>query len=595
MRIERLTVRNFRVFADVSVELDPRITVLVGTNNAGKSTLLDALAAVLGYRGGLAFAEQDFRSTDASKSARSSPPIHIELVIAPTDGERFAPGELGPHSAQVTEAGERYYVRLETRWNTDPAVAGLESTLTSLRADGQQLTTLGRFPFSDCMPLHPFGAERDLRRGLGGRWSDWGRIVAESRPPPEVRIAAMKRLKAASDYLVKNSPGLDKIRDALGEAGTVTGIGAMDVALSAAPDDVDELLRQISIELKVPGAQRGFAGERHGLGTQGALLFAVYRLHAGRLCAGRPEVSPVMTIEEPEAHLHPTAQRALGTALTKLPGQVIMTSHSPEMINAQVRPILLRNSRGTAEVRQSKWDGTIAANPRALFARCLLVAEGLEALALDTSARALGFSLHERGIEVIDARGQGSITTVWKVFGPAGFNLPVACLADGDAEQYLRAHLTALLAAKLITELPSPGRRNSVLAQHAYFVTKPERNIEEALAEDCPIDVDDCLLLLTSETHQEWFSSRAANKLSKERCNRANALRRSRAPKLQHSVSVLSDLTDHEARVERMARNKPAIPLVLQTITKNGTDGSRLPAGFRKALQWVEQRTRGNR
>src|SRR5687768_13750396 len=163
MRIERLTIRNLRAIANLTIDLDPRVTVLVGTNNAGKTTILDALAAVLGFRGGLVFSEQDFRSTDPSRSARNALPIEVEIVVAPTTGARFIAGELGQQTPQVLPNGEeRYLLRLETRWNADPSVAGLATTLYVLRADGQVLNTLGRFPFGDAIPLHPFGAERDL-------------------------------------------------------------------------------------------------------------------------------------------------------------------------------------------------------------------------------------------------------------------------------------------------------------------------------------------------------------------------------------------------------------------------------------------------
>lgn len=594
MRLERLTVRNLRAIAAVEIRLDPRVTILVGTNNAGKTTVLDALAAILGFRGGLAFSEQDFRSTDPSRSARSAPPIEVEIEIAPSTGPRFLPGELGQQTAQVVAGGnERYFLRLETRWNVDPTVAGLASTLVALRADGHVLTTLGRFPFGDAIPLHPFGSERDLRRGLSGRWSDWGRIVAEARPPADVRSRVMARLRTASSFLVKNSPGLDRIRGALGEAGTITGIGAMDVTLSAAPDDVDELLRRVAIELRLPGARRTFAGERHGLGTQGALLFAVYRLHAQRLAQARGGVSPVMTIEEPEAHLHPTAQRALGAALTTLPGQVVMTSHSPEMLISNVQPVLLRNEGGTAEARTAPWTADVAANPRALFARCVLIVEGMEALALDLCARALGFDLHERGIEVVDARGQGNITRLWQAFGPVGFNIPVACLGDGDVQQHLDAFLVALRAGGVITQHPAPNLRHRVLAQHAYFVVKKGRNLEEALVEDYEADVDAVLLASTGETFATWRASNASSLLADKRCNRVNALRGARRRQLKQRISRVADLSDREARIDRLARQKAAIPDVLRALTLNGTDAKRIPVGFRNALRWVERRTRG--
>ena len=43
MRIDRLTVSNFRRFEEETFELHPRFTLLVGDNGAGKTAVLDAL------------------------------------------------------------------------------------------------------------------------------------------------------------------------------------------------------------------------------------------------------------------------------------------------------------------------------------------------------------------------------------------------------------------------------------------------------------------------------------------------------------------------------------------------------------------------
>lgn len=49
MYLARLTLRNFRGFATLDLDLGPRVVVLAGRNGAGKSTLLDAIAAVHSY------------------------------------------------------------------------------------------------------------------------------------------------------------------------------------------------------------------------------------------------------------------------------------------------------------------------------------------------------------------------------------------------------------------------------------------------------------------------------------------------------------------------------------------------------------------
>ena len=48
MRIDRMTVRNFKKFTEQTFELHPHFTLLVGDNGSGKTSVLDALAVSLG-------------------------------------------------------------------------------------------------------------------------------------------------------------------------------------------------------------------------------------------------------------------------------------------------------------------------------------------------------------------------------------------------------------------------------------------------------------------------------------------------------------------------------------------------------------------
>jgi|TARA_R110000851_G_C13093378_1_gene567130 predicted ATP-binding protein involved in virulence len=51
LRVKKLSLTNFRGLKDISVELDPSLTVLVGNNGAGKSAVLDALSMALSWVG----------------------------------------------------------------------------------------------------------------------------------------------------------------------------------------------------------------------------------------------------------------------------------------------------------------------------------------------------------------------------------------------------------------------------------------------------------------------------------------------------------------------------------------------------------------
>ena len=54
MRLDSVYIKNYRCFEEVELDLDERLTLLVGKNGAGKTALLDAAAvAASTFLGGI--------------------------------------------------------------------------------------------------------------------------------------------------------------------------------------------------------------------------------------------------------------------------------------------------------------------------------------------------------------------------------------------------------------------------------------------------------------------------------------------------------------------------------------------------------------
>jgi predicted ATP-binding protein involved in virulence len=74
MKISHITIENFRAIKKLDLPLDPQLTVLVGNNAAGKTTILDAIAVGLGailthFPGvsGMKFCDNDIRQEPATE------------------------------------------------------------------------------------------------------------------------------------------------------------------------------------------------------------------------------------------------------------------------------------------------------------------------------------------------------------------------------------------------------------------------------------------------------------------------------------------------------------------------------------------------
>jgi len=98
MRLTRVVAKNFKVLRDVNLELNPGITILVGDNETGKSTLLEAIHLVLtgllyGRLIGNELAPHLFNAR--IKSFVSLPILSIPRCRAQRRGTRPLPGMMG--------------------------------------------------------------------------------------------------------------------------------------------------------------------------------------------------------------------------------------------------------------------------------------------------------------------------------------------------------------------------------------------------------------------------------------------------------------------------------------------------------------------
>ncbi len=82
MQITELYIENFREIKSLTLPLGP-LNVLIGENNSGKSTIIEAiriaLSPGLGSRRGRQFSEYDFHLADKDASPNTCAPIIIQL------------------------------------------------------------------------------------------------------------------------------------------------------------------------------------------------------------------------------------------------------------------------------------------------------------------------------------------------------------------------------------------------------------------------------------------------------------------------------------------------------------------------------------
>lgn len=477
MRIARLKIENFRGIKQANL-LFPKHAVLIGDNNTGKTTILEALDLVLGpdrlnrqsaidehdfFRGiytqqpNASLENTDIEVTSTSQQVSevtesSIPKILIEATIADLTDEQK--GKFGDYIEFWDSATDKFYDE------PDPNGVDAASITEAIRVtflgwydkeedDFEGQTYFARSLTESDKPdlfsrkhkqLCGFLLLRSVRTGSRALSLERGSLLdiilrlKEVRPQMwESTLATISEFVVASDPELGISPILETINTSLKKY--VPKEWGAEPHLKISNLTRDHLRKVITAFIATGDGLHVAPFYRQGTGTINMLVLAML----SQIAENKQNV--IFAMEEPETAIPPYAQKRIIHEVRKLASQALFTSHSPYVLeefetdetvvlardadgllvqNAIVLPDNVKLKRYRQEFRTRFCEG--------LLARRVLIAEGpTEYSAFPVACRRLAelnsekySSLEALGICTVDAGGETNVPGTAKLYKSLG-------------------------------------------------------------------------------------------------------------------------------------------------------------------------------
>jgi predicted ATPase len=360
MRIEGIRLRNFRAFRDVDLRDLPSFAVFVGANGTGKTTLFSVfqfLHEALTTNVKTAFAK--LGGFQEVRSRGSSGPIEIELTLT-EELEHEEPSRIC-YALQLDE-----YLGM---------ISVADETLDHRQGDDEQPLRLLHFRNGEGVAFAtvPGSTSEDERQLLKGRDLLALKGFAQFKQfPIASAVGTLIERWHLSDLHIDRS----RTDQLAGDAEHLSSDGdnlplVLEHLQKRHPDVLAQIVQRLA--RRVPGLQRietkvteegrvllkfqdgafedPFLARHVSDGTITMLAYLVLLLD--------PDPHPLLCVEEPEHHLYPTLLSELAEELRAYAvrgGQVMVTSHSPDFLNAieldEVFWLVKRN--GATEIRRGR-------------------------------------------------------------------------------------------------------------------------------------------------------------------------------------------------------------------------------------------------
>jgi putative ATP-dependent endonuclease of OLD family len=353
--VETIRVSGLRGLQNIEVKLGP-VTVLTGMNNTGKTSLLKAIQIALGNRQFIT--QDDFYCSDSNSSEK----IIIDIYIVPigedgkicndfsenwetlftvdrikidTEGKSFIPlRTIVTYDELNTIYKSKQYILPD--W---PLFENESQVFWHQAANGNEKT----FHYDE-VPFFYMDAQRDILEDMKVRNSYLGKMISKIEYSKEAVEQIEQQIKELNELTVSSSSVLSHIKATLKELDSALDTSSEGVEITPFTKKIRDLNKGLSIYYS--DKKDSFPMEYHGMGTRSwsslLTLKSFINLLDKKAENEKTPFFPILAIEEPEAHLHPNAQKKLYGQIEGIKGQKIISTHSP-YIAASAELSQLRN------------------------------------------------------------------------------------------------------------------------------------------------------------------------------------------------------------------------------------------------------------
>ena len=542
MRIAKVSIKNFRGIKSAEIIL-PQHGVIIGDNNTGKTTILEALDLALGpdrLNRIPPVDEHDFfnniyylhdeEESNPENITDNDPTIEVEVIIINLNSDQRA----------------RFGSFIEF-WNTESKT--LHSSEVPTDIDSKQITEAIRVTFKGSYSIeeddfegktyfarsieesdHPqpytkkdkqvcgFLYLRSLRTGARALSLERGSLldivlrIKEVRPRIwESAISELSEISIASSPDLGISPILESINKALKKY--VPKEWGLDPHLKVSNLTRENLRKTITAFIDTGNGKHATPFYRQGTGTINMLVLALLTQIA------EEKQNVIFAMEEPETAIPPYSQKRIVHEVKKLASQTLFTSHSPyvlEEYSLEETIILDRDSDGIMTQKNVCLPENVKLKRyrqefrtrfcEGLLARRVLIAEGeSETAAFPVAARRLAelnpetySSIESLGVCIINAGGETNIPGIAKLYRDLGKTVVGLCDSQGEDNKVKIDEQVSLLlmhSEKGIENLILKGTTNEALKRFALMLDWPSH-----LKDKYPIPEDNSLQAI-----QEYF------------------------------------------------------------------------------------------
>jgi putative ATP-dependent endonuclease of OLD family len=457
--LKQVRVHGFRGLDNIEVDFEPT-SVLVGTNNAGKTTLLKSLQLALSNS--FQITDDDFFFSDTL--IRNKIVIDVLFISLDSDGNQIPEFE-DKWSTVITENR----ITVDSSGNQILAFRTIIEENLIRKTFTKKQFIIDEWPdfkndedefwyeqnyetslsfYFDEIPFFYLDANRDILEDLKSKTSFLGKILSSINYDAKDKKIIEDLVKELNKETIDRSDVLTSLHTILEE---------LDTAMDNPNNTVDitpftKKLRDLNKGVKINYSQ--FSMEYHGMGTRSwssLLILKAFILQNMNLAnANQVAYYPIIAIEEPESHLHPNAQKKLYSQINNIVGQKIVATHSSYIAGSAKLKEIRSICKSIIDTTIGKFDETgfstedirkiyrQVTNTRGelFFSKLVILFEGeTEEQALPiTIERYFEKSSIELGIDFIGVGGSGNYLPFIRFF--EAFNIPYLIFSDNEPEAH---------------------------------------------------------------------------------------------------------------------------------------------------------------